>query len=455
MKKNDVLIVNINDMDSNGNGLANIDDTILKVKGAITGQKMKVRIKKIKKNMAEASLMEVYEKSTFETSDVCKDFGECGGCTYLNVEYKKQLEIKENIVKRLLSNAGILNYEFLGIEGSPEIYAYRNKMEYTFGLDDDRNINLGLHKRGKFYDIVTTKDCRIVDADFIKCIDIVLKYVKERNLPIYNIRTHEGFLRHFVVRKGGKSGEILLNIVTTSQITHDFLDLADILKSTSFSGKLVGLLHTYNDGLSDVVKCDKYEILYGRDYFMEDILGLKFKISAFSFFQTNSYGAEKLYSIARDFAGDIKEKTVFDLYCGTGTIGIIMAPYAKNVIGIELVKEAVDMAKENAEINGLDNCKFLSGDVSEKLKEIDETPDLVILDPPRPGVNPKAIMDIIRLNPGTIVYVSCNPESLARDLKMLTGRQYKVVKVKCVDMFPHTYHVETVALLASVTGTGV
>ncbi|MDN5317299.1 MAG: rRNA (uracil1939-C5)-methyltransferase, partial [Thermoanaerobacterium sp.] len=231
------------------------------------------------------------------------------------------------------------------------------------------------------------------------------------------------------------------------QIKHDFSKLVDELRSIKLNGKLIGILHTVNDSYSDAVKCEKLTVLYGRDYIMEEILGLKFKISAFSFFQTNSKGAERLYSVAREFAGDISNKILFDLYCGTGTIGMIMAQLAKKVVGIELVEEAVDAARENARLNGLNNIQFIAGDVAQRIREIDEKPDVVVLDPPRPGVNPKAVMDIIKLNPEKIIYVSCNPVSLARDLKMLTERQYKVEKVKCVDMFPHTYHVETVVLI--------
>jgi len=450
MKKNEEIIVNIDDMNLEGYGLSYLDDSIIKVRSAIKGQKVKVKIKKIKGEEIEADIVEVLERSPMESDDVCNHFGKCGGCAYLNINYEDQLKIKEDYVKKLLDEAGIKDFEFLGIIGSPDVFSYRNKMEYTFGKDDNGIMQLGLHVKGRYYDIITTEDCRIVDSDFIACLKNVLEYAKQHSLPHHNIKTHEGYLRHLVIRKAANTGEILINIVTTSQIKHDFSKLVNELRNIKLNGKLVGILHTVNDSYSDAVKCEKLTVLYGRDYIMEEILGLKFKISAFSFFQTNSKGAEKLYSIAREFAGEISNKVLFDLYCGTGTIGIIMAPLAKKVIGIELVEEAVDAAHENVQLNGLNNTQFIAGDVAQRIKEINEKPDVVVLDPPRPGVNPKAIMDIIKLNPEKIIYVSCNPVSLARDLKMLTERQYKVEKVKCVDMFPHTYHVETVVLMQNV-----
>lgn len=232
--------------------------------------------------------------------------------------------------------------------------------------------------------------------------------------------------------------------MTSSQQELNLNELIEILKETNYKGKLVGFLHTINDGLSDTVQSDETKTLYGRDYIIEEILGLKFKISAFSFFQTNTLGAEKLYSIVRDFAGDKKNKLIYDLYCGTGTIAQIMATVANKVIGIEIVDEAVEAAKENARLNNLDNCMFIAGDVMEKVSELKEKPDLIILDPPRDGIHPKAIHKILDFEPEEFIYVSCKPTSLARDLPIFVERGYKVTKVKCMDMFPHTGHVEVI-----------
>ena len=447
MKRNDIITVEIKDMEFGGFGIVYFEGKKVKIKGALLGQIIKAKVKKVKKDMVEGEIVEVIENSPLEKQSFCPHFGDCGGCIYQNVDYSDQLKIKEDIVKKLLEKEGIRDYEFLGIVKSPKEHGYRNKMEYTFGKDKEGNEVLGLHRKGRFYEVVMTDKCNIVDDDFLKALNLTFDYAIKKGLPFYDKKTHKGFLRHLVVRKASKAGEILLNIVTTTQLEHDFKELIEIYKNVDFESRLVGVLHTQNDSWSDAVVCEKLNVLYGKDYLIEELLGLKFKISAFSFFQTNSYGAEKLYETVREFAGDVSDKIVFDLYSGTGTIGIIMAPMAKKVIGIELVEEAVMSARENAELNGLKNCTFIAGDVSKKLKEIKEMPDVVIVDPPRSGINPKALEDIIKFNPQKVVYVSCNPESLARDLKIFSEGGYKVDKVKCVDMFPYTYHVETVVLM--------
>ncbi len=447
MKRNDIITVEIKDMEFGGFGIGYFEGKKVKIKGALLGQIIKAKVKKVKKDMVEGEIVEVIENSPLEKQSFCPHFGDCGGCIYQNVDYSDQLKIKEDIVKKLLEKEGIRDYEFLRIVKSPKEHGYRNKMEYTFGKDKEGNEVLGLHRKGRFYEVVMTDKCNIVDDDFLKALNLTFDYAIKKGLPFYDKKTHKGFLRHLVVRKASKSREILLNIVTTTQLEHDFKELIEIYKNADFESRLVGVLHTQNDSWSDAVVCEKLNVLYGKDYLIEELLGLKFKISAFSFFQTNSYGAEKLYETVREFAGDVSDKIVFDLYSGTGTIGIIMAPMAKKVIGIELVEEAVMSARENAELNGLKNCTFIAGDVSKKLKEIKEMPDVVIVDPPRSGINPKALEDIVKFNPQKVVYVSCNPESLARDLKIFSEGGYKVDKVKCVDMFPYTYHVETVVLI--------
>jgi 23S rRNA (uracil-5-)-methyltransferase RumA len=447
VKRNDIITVEIKDMEFGGFGIVYFEGKKVKIKGALLGQIIKAKVKKVKKDMVEGEIVEVIENSPLEKQSFCPHFGDCGGCIYQNVDYSDQLKIKEDIVKKLLEKEGIRDYEFLGIVKSPKEHGYRNKMEYTFGKDKEGNEVLGLHRKGRFYEVVMTDKCNIVDDDFLKALNLTFDYAIKKGLPFYDKKTHKGFLRHLVVRKASKAGEILLNIVTTTELEHDFKELIEIYKNVDFESRLVGVLHTQNDSWSDAVVCEKLNVLYGKDYLIEELLGLKFKISAFSFFQTNSYGAEKLYETVREFAGDVSDKIVFDLYSGTGTIGIIMAPMAKKVIGIELVEEAVMSARENAKLNGLENCTFIAGDVSQKLKEINEKPDVVIVDPPRSGINPKALEDIVKFNAEKIVYVSCNPESLTRDLKIFSEKGYKVEKVKCVDMFPHTYHVETVVLI--------
>ena len=323
-------------------------------------------------------------------------------------------------------------------------------MEFSFGDEyKDGPLSLGLHKKGSTYDILTACDCKIVHEDFTKILTCVLAYFKERNASYYHKISHEGYLRHLLVRRAENTGEILVNLVTTSQEEWDLMPLVQEVLGLPLEGKVVGFLHIINDSLADVVKSDETKVLYGQDYFYEELLGLKFKITPFSFFQTNSRGAEVLYSTAREFVGETKDRTIFDLYSGTGTIAQILAPVAKEVIGVEIVEEAVTAAKENAEANGLTNCSFLAGDVLKVIDEIEEKPDFIVLDPPREGIHPKALPKIVDLyRCEKMLYISCKPTSLARDLVEFAKYGYRVEKVCCVDMFPGTVHVETVVLLS-------
>ena len=419
------------------------------VKNSIPGQKVRFMVNKKRGGKCEGRLLQVLENAPSETADRCKHFGTCGGCVYQSVQYEEQLKMKEAQVHKLLSEAvdGELNFE--GIIGSPCQEAYRNKMEFSFGDEvKGGELALGLHKRNSMYDIVTVDGCKIVDEDYHKILTAVLEYCKQKELPYYHKMTHEGYLRHLLVRKAVKTQQILVDIVTTTQLDFDMAELADILRELPLSGTLTGFLHTRNDSVADVVKNEGTMVLYVRDYIEEELLGLTFKITAFSFFQTNSLGAEVLYSKAREYVGTTKDKVVFDLYSGTGTIAQILAPVAKKVIGVEIVEEAVAAATENAERNGLDNCEFIADDVLKALDHITDRPDFIMLDPPRDGIHPKALEKIIDYGVDSMVYISCKPTSLARDLAVLQQRGYKVVKSCCVDMFPNTVHVETVVKLS-------
>ncbi len=448
MKKKEKIELKIEQAEFPAWGIGYVEGKPIYIKNTIPGQTVQAVIKKNREEYAEARLLEVIERAPIEIESFCKHFGACGGCANQTIPYENQLEIKANMVKGLLDKAGIEDYDFEGIEGSPEVFDYRNKMEYSFG-DETKggDMSLGMHKKGRFHDVVTVDECRIVDEDFNRILKTLLTYFKDRNIPIYNNKTHIGYLRHLVVRKAKKTGEIAINLVTSTQLVLDLKDLLDVLKALTFEGKLVGFLHTFNDNVSDSVVSDKTDILWGQDYFTEEIMGLKFNISAFSFFQTNSLGAEKLYGMVMDFMGDTENKVVFDLYCGTGTIGQIVSQKAKKVVGIEFVEEAVEAAKENAKMNGITNCKFIAGDVLKVIDEVQDKPDIIILDPPRVGIHPKAIKKILDYNAPEIIYVSCNPKTLATNLKEMQEEGYKVKKVKCMDMFPHTPHVETVVKL--------
>ncbi len=460
------------------------------VKNGVQGQKVSASVNKIRKGKCEGRLLEVLAKSPLELDEPgCVHFAECGGCTYQTLPYEEQLKMKAEQVKKLIDDviAPISEgYEFLGIKASPMQKAYRNKMEFSFGdAYKDGPLALGMHKRGSFYDIVPVPECQIVDEDFRTVLMTTLEYFAAQGSTFYHKLRHEGYLRHLLVRKAVKTGEILVDLVTTTQLKHmgvagdgdaengtcdvvcgdlqakeaALLDAwKEALVAKEYVGKMTGILHTKNDSLADVVANDGTDVLYGQDYFFEELLGLRFKITPFSFFQTNSLGAEVLYETARSFIGDAltgedvaeNGKVVFDLYSGTGTIAQMLSPVAKKVIGVEIIEEAVEAAKINAELNGLHNCEFIAGDVLKVIDDIEEKPEYIVLDPPRDGIHPKALEKIIRYGVPQMVYISCKPTSLARDLEVLQARGYKVEKVCCVDMFPNTVHVETTVLLQKV-----
>lgn len=429
------------------------EEGIAIVKGTIPGQTVKFVVSKKRTGKAIGRLKEVVEKSELENVEPkCPHFGMCGGCSYQTMDYDNQLSLKEKTVKDILDNAVKQDYKFEGIIGSPVNWEYRNKMEFSFGDEvKDGPLTLGMHKKNSFHDIVTVNQCQIIHSDYRKVLDCVLDFCKRKQLPFYKKMKHIGYLRHLLVRRTSITNQMLVAVVTTSEKQWEdqanWQELVEELKGLDLDAKLCGVIHIINDGLADVVQSDETRILYGDEYIYEELLGLRFKISVFSFFQTNSLGAEVLYSKAREYIGDTKDMTVFDLYSGTGTIAQIIAPVAKKVVGVEIVGEAVEAAKVNAGLNGLDNCEFIAGDVLKVIDEIQDKPDMIILDPPRDGINPKALQKIIDFGVNNLVYISCKPTSLARDLEMLQQQGYKVEKACAVDMFPNTVHVETVVKL--------
>ncbi len=451
MKKGQILEGKIVQVDFPNKGIAVVEGEEKKVvvKNAIPGQTVRFAVNKMRKGKPEGRLMEVVEASPDEIPSPCPHFGTCGGCNYQTLPYELQVQMKEQQVKKMMDEAVNGEYIWEGVLSSPVTKEYRNKMEFSFGDEyKDGPLALGMHKRGSFYDIVNVGECQIVDADYRKILKAILAFARGTGLPYYHRMRHTGFFRHVLVRKAVKTGEILVDLVTTSEYALDKTGFVNALLDLELDGKIAGILHTKNDSLADVVKDEGTEVLYGESFFYEELLGLKFKITPFSFFQTNSLGAEVLYEKAREYIGETKDKVIFDLYSGTGTIAQILAPVAKKVVGVEIIEEAVEAAKENAKLNGLDNCTFWAGDVLKVIDDLGEVPDMIMIDPPRDGVHPKALEKIIDFGVDTLVYIACKPTSLARDLEMLQGRGYKVEKIACVDLFPHTVHVETICLLS-------
>ncbi len=443
----------------------------IRIAGALQGQRVRFSIKKLRNGGGEGRLLEVLEPSPMEdVKPSCPHFGICGGCAYQTLSYEHQLKLKEEQVKSLLDEVITYPYIWDGIKESPVQEAYRNKMEFSFGDEyKDGPLSLGMHKKGSFYDIVTVDQCKIVDEDYNRILRLVLDFYREKEIPYYKKMQHEGSLRHLVIRQAATNKDILVNLVTTTQTGDmDFggdkpdselnyeevkkylaLDaLKDKLLSLDLHGQIVGILHTLNDSLADAVIPEHVEKLYGRDYLCEEILGLRFQISPFSFFQTNTRGAEVLYETARSYVGETRDKVIFDLYSGTGTIAQMLAPVAKKVIGVEIVEEAVEAARENAALNGLQNCEFIAGDVLKVMDTIEDKPDIIVIDPPRDGIHPKALDKIVSYGVEEMVYISCKPTSLARDLVLLQAKGYEVVRGCAVDQFVGTLHCESIVLLS-------
>lgn len=469
MKKGQVLQETVAYVDFPNKGVIKVEEgKQVIVKNVLPGQEISFSVNKVRKGKGEGRLLEVLKKAPNELPEAsCPHFGICGGCTYQNLSYEDQLALKGQQVKKLMDAVvAPETYSFEGVKASPNEFGFRNKMEFTFGDEyKDGPLALGMHKRGSFYDIVSVTDCKIVDEDYRKILSCVQQYFAEKKTPYYHRMRHTGYLRHLLVRKAVKTGEILIDLVTagaehildglTEAVSSEkelLAGMKDALCKLDLDGSVAGILHTKNDSVADVVKDEGTEILYGKDYFYEELLGLRFRITPFSFFQTNSLGAEVLYQTARDYIGDTltekADKVVFDLYSGTGTIAQMLAPAAKKVVGVEIVEEAVEAAKENAALNGLENCEFLAGDVLKVLDDIAEKPDFIVLDPPRDGIHPKALEKIIRYGVDRMIYISCKPTSLARDLEVLTARGYQVERMCCVDMFPWSGNIETVCMLS-------
>ena len=438
MRKNKTIIGKIEKVEFPNRSTISSNDRELKTKGGILGQVVEAKISR----RSKGKITKVLEKSDLEGKSNCIHFDECGGCTYQTMSYDDEINYKKTLLKELYKEIGIEDFEIIK---SPSYKEYRNKMEYTFSDEYiDGPLTLGLHKKAKFYETVNTEECNIVDQDFNTIHIFTRKYFDGKIKP-YHRTKHQGKLRHLLLRRNQK-GQMLVNLVTSSE-GYDYTDYFEELKKLEIKGEIVGIIHTINDSLSDAVIPEKVSVYYGQDYLIEEILGLKFKISLYSFFQTNTKSAKVLYQEAINMLGETEGLQILDLYSGTGTITQILGQSAKKAIGIEIVEEAVQAARENAKENKLENVEFICGDVFKEVKNLDFKPDLIVLDPPREGINPKAIEDIINFDAKKYLYISCNPVTQVRDLKEFMERGYKIEKFEIVDQFPRTYHVETVALI--------
>lgn len=383
--------------------------------------------------------------------EICKLNGQCGGCLYQGVDYEEQVLLKGKEVKKYIEEKKLKTGRYVGIEGSPAIYRYRNKMEYTFGnLEKGGEMTLGMHKRGQYMTILNVDECQLVHDDFNKIVAAVLAFCREKEYRYYHKKKHDGLMRNLIIRRSERYNELLINIVTTTETEFDAEGFKNMILTLPLENSIAGILHTTNDNRSDRVTNEACKILYGRDYYKEQIMGLEFHVSAFSFFQTNISAVERLYTEALSMIDDIEGKTVFDLYCGTGTITQALALRAKKAVGVEIVEDAVNAARENAKLNGLDNCEFIAGDVLQVLDTLEEKPDVIVVDPPRAGINYKALPKILKYGVDQILYISCNPKTLVENLRFMEEHGYAAGEIKAYDNFPFTEHVESVVLMSRV-----
>jgi 23S rRNA (uracil-5-)-methyltransferase RumA len=456
MKKGEIYEGIVKELKFPNKGIVESEGEKCTVKNTIPGQRISFRVTKSRHGDSEGNLLEVLDKAPNEAViPNCPHFGKCGGCAFQSLSYEDQLSLKEKEVLDLLKDTEIGKYD--GALASPDIFGYKNKMEFSFG-DEEKGgeLTLGLHKRGSFYDVVPVPGCRIVCEDVRKILIAVLEECRRQKLSYYHKMKHEGLLRHLMVRRSDSTGEILLGLVTTTQENIDLTAICDKVLSLDLSGRISGFLHIINDLPADTVQAERIDVLYGKDHFYEELLGLRFKVTPFSFFQTNSKGAEVLYSTARSFilpSVSGRDPVVFDLYSGTGTIAQMLSPVAKKVIGVEIVPEAVESAKENARLNNIENCEFICDDVLKALDTIEERPDFIVLDPPREGIHPKALPKLLEYGVQNMLYISCKPTSLARDLPAFIAAGYKVERLAMVDMFPWTANIEVVSLLQKMSNT--
>lgn len=448
LKKNEEYIVEIIDNGFKGEGIAKIDNFTIFIPNAIKGEKIKIKILKVTSSHAFAKIIEVIEKSNERINEDCSTYSRCGGCALRHMEYSSTIRIKKEAVENTLRKTlgkEIKIDEILDMENP---YYYRNKLQYPIGISDDGTPVMGVYAE-RTHRIIKTEECRIQNK---LCQDIandIFKFIKENGIKVYDESKLTGSIRHLVIRIGIKTNEVLVTIVTNTREIEKETELIKFI--TDKYKEIKTIAKNINSKNTNVILGEKTEIIFGSGY-IEDYIGkFKFKISPMSFYQVNPIQTEKLYSKAVEYANLTGKETVFDLYCGIGTIGIFASDNVKNIYGIETIKQAIDDAKENAKINELKNAEFFVGDVEkvlpEFIKDNDIIPDVVFVDPPRKGCDKVALETLLKIESKKIVYVSCNPATLARDIKELEEK-YELKKVSICDMFPFTSHIECIALLS-------
>ena len=456
LKRWQEIELSISDLAFGGKGISKVDDLVFFIKDAIPGQIVNAKISKIKKNYIEAYNIQTIKKSSDQVEPLCEHFDWCGGCTTQQLDYKKQLYYKQKQIYDILNRIGKAeDLRINTIIGCDKTFNYRNKMEYTFsgvpwyiGDESYDNIIIGLHVPKRFDKILSINKCHINHDIFNDILAISKKVSVKENMIPYNVRKHKGFLRFLVIKIGVHTNEVMVNLVTAGYKPDIIKPLVNALRDKIPSIK--SIVNTINTRKSNIVSGTS-KLIYGREYINEKIGKYVFKISANSFFQTNPYQVKILYDYIIKTANFKKNDIVYDLYCGTGTIGIYVANLVKKVYGIEIVEDAIEDAKFNAKENNINNIQFYCGDLkdildSKEMQDI-EQPTTIIVDPPRPGLHSNTIKNILTLSPNKIIYVSCNPATMARDIELLVSEKYTIKDLQPIDMFPHTPHIECVTTL--------
>ena len=451
IKKNEEYIVDIIDNGFEGEGIAKIDGFTIFIPNCIKGEKVRILIVKVLKSHAFGKILEIIESSENRVEVDCKTYKRCGGCDLRHVKYEKTLEMKQNAVQSLVNKTLKNKIEVEKTIGMENPYFYRNKAQYPVGLDKNKEPVIGVFAN-RTHEIIPIEECFIQNRESQEIAKFVLDFIKENKIPVYDEKTRKGVIRHIITKIGIKTKEIMLVLVVNdSKIPKE----EELVKRVTEKFKNVKtIVKNINNKNTNVIMGNKNINLYGEGY-ISDILGnYEFKISPHSFYQVNPIQAEKLYNIGIEEAKISKNDIVFDLYCGIGTISIFMAKYAKKVYGIEIVEEAVKDAKENAKINRIENTEFIAGDVEVVLDDLINNkniiPDVIMFDPPRKGLDNKSIENVLKISPKKMVYISCNPATLVRDLAKLEEK-YEIKTIKPVDMFPFSKHVECCAVLSLIS----
>ena len=450
LKKKDIVELTISDLAYGGTSVAKVNGFVVLVYGGIPGDVVKAEITKKKSNYAEAKVLQIVKESELRTKPICSHFGFCGGCTWQNLKYEEQLKFKTRQVKQSLRHIGGFDDPLVqDALGSKDVLHYRNKMEYAFSPHPEKKLILGLHPRKRFDLVFDLKECFLQSETANKIVDLVRGFTRDRNIPAYNPEDQSGLLRFLMIREGKNTDVTMVNLVTYKGDFPPAKDFCQVLFSDFASVK--SIVRNINSRVSQIAVGETEELLGGERIITEKLGKFTFEISSNSFFQTNPRQAEKLYGIVLDMADLQGDEEVLDLYCGNGTISIFLSSAAGKVLGVETVEETVRNARRNAEINEANNCEFIRGETKKVLKDFEQekrVPHLVVIDPPRAGLHPRGIKSLLSLRPPKIVYVSCNPTTLARDLKIFCERDYELENVQPVDMFPHTFHIESVAKLS-------